>query len=357
MTLMQLKQNRNLTFWSLHALGWSAYAIAQYAGALLYGKAIAYSKVIVIASLTGFVLSAWLRLLCRWLWSKPPAVTVGLGLLGAYATALLWRIPVNLAYVTLFEEERMHFRGWVDYFSGTMSSTYLMVCWMGLYFGFHYYESMQQQREATLRHAALAQEAQLKMLRYQLNPHFLFNTLNAISTLILDNRNTVANSAVTGLSEFLRYTLDQDPMKKVTVAQEVDALNLYLEIEKLRFGQRLEIEFAIDEPASTMLMPSLLLQPLIENAIKYAVSPSERGGKIRIGGHVTGGMLQLEVSDDGPGMVDCSRLMNGRGVGIRNTRERLQVLYGERGVAHVHNTEPGLRVALTFPAESGASRT
>ena len=169
-------------------------------------------------------------MLCRWLWTKPPAVMIGIGLIGAYVDrAGLARSPVNLAYVTLFPEERMHMTHWVDYFGGTMSSTYLMVCWMGLYFGFHYYESMQTQREATLRHAALAQEAQLKMLRYQLNPHFLFNTLNAISTLILDNRNTVANSAVTGLSEFLRYTLDQDPMKKVTVAQEVDALNLYLE--------------------------------------------------------------------------------------------------------------------------------
>ena len=357
MTFMHLKQNRNLTFWSLHAMGWSAYAISQYLGALLYGKAIAYNKVIVVAAVSGFLISAWLRYLCRWLWNKPPAVMIGLGVLGAYVTALTWRLPVNWAYVTMFEWEREHMDHWYDFFSGTMSSTYLMVCWMGLYFGFRYYESAQAQREATLRHAALAQEAQLKMLRYQLNPHFLFNTLNAISTLILDNRNSVANSAVTGLSEFLRYTLDQDPMKKVTVAQEVDALNLYLEIEKLRFGQRLEIEFAIDETASTMLMPSLLLQPLIENAIKYAVSPSERGGKIRIGGHVTGGMLQLEVSDDGPGMVDCSRLTNGRGVGIRNTRERLQVLYNERGVVEVRNTEPGLRVALTFPAESGASRT
>lgn len=357
MTFMQLNKNRNLTFWSLHAMGWSAYGLAQYAGALLYGKAIAYSKVIVIASVTGFLLSSWLRLLCRWLWTKPPAVMIGFALVGAYLTALAWRIPVNLAYVTLFEEERMHFSGWVDYFSGTMSSTYLMVCWMGLYFGFHYYESAQADREATLRHAALAQEAQLKMLRYQLNPHFLFNTLNAISTLILDNRNTVANSAVTGLSEFLRYTLDQDPMKKVTVAQEVDALNLYLDIEKLRFGDRLTIEFSIDEAASTMLMPSLLLQPLIENAIKYSVSPRERGGKIRIGGHVTGGMLQLEVSDDGPGLVDVSRVSNGRGVGLRNTRERLQVVYGDRGVVQVANTEPGLRVALTFPAESGAART
>jgi sensor histidine kinase YesM len=140
-------------------------------------------------------------------------------------------------------------------------------------------------------------------------------------------------------------------MKKVTVAQEVDALNLYLDIEKMRFGPRLTLEFAIDEGALTVLMPSLLLQPLIENAIKYAVSPRERGGRIRIGGHVTGGMLQLEVSDDGPGMIDPTRLANGRGVGIRNTRERLQVLYGERGVVSVNNTEPGLRVALTFPAD------
>jgi LytS/YehU family sensor histidine kinase len=357
MTFIQLKQNRNLTFWSLHAMGWSAYAIAQYLGAMLYGKAIAYNKVIIIAALSGFVLSSWLRLLCRWLWNKPPAVMIGVGLLSAYLTALLWRIPVNLAYVQLFPEDREHMVTWIDYTSGTVSSTYLMVCWMGLYFGFRYYESMQQQREAALRSSALAQEAQLKMLRYQLNPHFLFNTLNAISTLILDNRNQVANSAVTGLSEFLRYTLDQDPMKKVTVAQEVDALNLYLNIEKMRFGQRLTLEFAIDDNASTMLMPSLLLQPLIENAIKYAVSPREQGGRIRIGGHVTGGMLQLEVSDDGPGMVNASRLTNGRGVGIRNTCERLQVLYGERGVVQVHNTEPGLRVALTFPAEPGAART
>src|SRR5262245_37575233 len=209
---------------------------------------------------------------------------------------------------------------------------------------------MQAQREAALRASSLAQEAQLKMLRYQLNPHFLFNTLNAISTLILDNRNRTANSAVTGLSEFLRYTLDQDPMKKVTVAQELDALSLYLDIEKMRFGPRLTIEIAIDAAAMTVLVPSLVLQPLLENAIKYAVSPREEGGRIRIGGHVTGGTLQLEVADDGPGLIDTTRLANGRGVGIRNTRERLQVLYGDHGVVKIDNTNPGLRVALSLPA-------
>lgn len=352
MTLTQLKKrDRDLLFWSVHAMGWTAYGISQYLGALLYSKPVAYTKVIIVAALAGFLLTAPLRYLCRWLWNRPPAVTIAVALVSAYSAALIWRAPVNWAYDTFIEEDWGMIHHWLDYFGGALHASYLMVCWIVLYFGFRYYESMQQQREAMLRASTLAQEAQLKMLRYQLNPHFLFNTLNAISTLILDGRNAVANCAVTGLSEFLRYTLDQDPMKKVTLAQEVEALNLYLDIEKLRFGPRLTLEFAIEPGASTVLMPSLLLQPLIENSIKYAVSPRERGGHIRIGGHVTGGMLQLEVADDGPGMVDATRLTNGRGVGIRNTRERLQVLYGDRGTVSVHNTEPGLRVALTFPAE------
>jgi two-component system, LytTR family, sensor kinase len=353
MDLTQLKRNRNLLFWSLHVLGWSGYGFSQYLGAMLYGKPVAYVEYIALAAISGCILSAPLRYICRWLWTKPPATMIAGGFAAAYITACLLRIPMNWFYHRYLEPEwpMVH---WYEYLMGAMSSTYLMACWIGLYFGVRYYETLQTQRVATLHASSLAQEAQLKMLRYQLNPHFLFNTLNAISTLILDNRNSVANSAVTGLSEFLRYTLDQDPMKKVTVAQEMDALNLYLNIEKMRFGDRLRLEYAIDAAASMMLMPSLLLQPLIENAIKYAVSPREQGGKIRIGAHVTGGMLQLEVADDGPGMIDATRVANGRGVGIRNTRERLQVLYEERGRVSVTNTEPGLRVALTLPAERAA---
>lgn len=356
MDLTQLTRNRNLLFWSLHFLGWSAYGFSQYLGALLFGKPVEYTKYIAIAALSGCILSMPLRYICRWLWTKPPATMVAGGIASAYLVACALRVVMNWAYHRYVEPEWpiVH---WYEYFMGALTSTYLMACWVGLYFGVRYYESLQMQRVATLKAASLAQEAQLKMLRYQLNPHFLFNTLNAISTLILDNRNGTANCAVTGLSEFLRYTLDQDPMKKVTVAQEVDALNLYLNIEKMRFGERLSLDFAIDASASTMLMPSLLLQPLIENAIKYAVSPREQGGKIRIGAHVTGGMLQLEVADDGPGLVDATRLANGRGVGVRNTRERLQVLYGARGTVLVGNTEPGLRVSLTFPAERGALPT
>ncbi len=152
-----------------------------------------------------------------------------------------------------------------------------------------FYERLQLEREATLKQSALAQEAQLKMLRYQLNPHFLFNTLNAISTLVLDGQNRTANLAVSRLSEFLRYTLDQDPMKKVTLRQELDALNLYLGIEKLRFGDRLRLEFDVDERVESALVPSLLLQPLVENAMKYAIAPREQGGSVTIIAGVEGG--------------------------------------------------------------------
>jgi len=210
---------------------------------------------------------------------------------------------------------------------------YLLLCWTALYFGIRYYESQQQQQEAVLKAVALAQESQLKMLRYQLNPHFLFNTLNAISTLILDNQNRTANHAISRLSEFLRYTLDQDPMKKVTLRQEIEALDLYLGTERLRFGDRLRLEYAIEGPALECLLPSLLLQPLLENSLKYAVSPREQGGCIRIEGRARGSMLEVSVIDDGPGMRDRFAPNERRGVGLRNTRERLAALPCAAGAA------------------------
>jgi LytS/YehU family sensor histidine kinase len=202
-----------------------------------------------------------------------------------------------------------------------------------------------------LKAVALAQEAQLKMLRYQLNPHFLFNTLNAISTLILDNQNRKANYAVTRLSEFLRYTLDQDPMKKVTLRQELEALDLYLGTERLRFAERLRLEYAIEDSALNALVPSLLLQPLLENSLKYAVSSREQGGLVRIEGRTREGWLELSVIDDGPGLREGGPVSERRGVGLRNTSERLAVLYGNNTHFAVSNSNPGLRVDMQLPLE------
>jgi two-component system, LytTR family, sensor kinase len=348
LTLDQLRSNRNVLFWSLHAAGWAAYAISQYFGALLYEKPVSYQQVIAIAAVAGFILSMPMRYIYRRLWGLSPGRTLLGVAVTCYVTALALRTVINISYRQLVEPE-WQFKTLFEFAQGALSTMYLLLCWSALYFGIKYYETLQKQREAALRSAALAQEAQLKMLRYQLNPHFLFNTLNAISTLILDSQNRTANHAVMRLSEFLRYTLDQDPMKKVTLRQEIEALNLYLNTERLRFAERLRLEYAVEEPALDALVPSLLLQPLIENALKYAISPREEGGSIRIEGRARGAMLEIAVIDDGPGLRDGNVAVDGRGVGLRNTRERLAVLYGESHRFTILNSHPGTRIEIGFP--------
>ena len=348
--LQQFRTNRNLLFWSLHAAGWAAYGITQYFGALLYEKPASYARVIVVSALAGFVLSMPMRYIYQRLSNRQPRTMI-LGVLATcYVTALGLRFVINLSYKT-FVEPDWQARTLFEFFGGALSTTYLLLCWSVLYFGIKFYESQRKQEEAMLKAVALAQEAQLKMLRYQLNPHFLFNTLNAISTLILDNQNRMANQAVARLSEFLRYTLDQDPMKKVTLRQELEALDLYLGTERLRFAERLRLEFAIEEPAMNALVPSLLLQPLIENALKYAVSSREQGGLVRIEGRTHEGWLELAVVDDGPGLREGAPTTERRGVGLRNTSERLAVLYGENRRFSVCNANPGLRVEMALPLE------
>jgi two-component system LytT family sensor kinase len=351
LTLEQFRSNRNMLFWGLHTAGWAAYGLTQYFGALLYEKPSSYARVIAVSAIAGFVLSMPMRYIYRRLWSRSPRARF-LGVLATcYITALALRIVINLSYKAFIDPDWQP-QTLFELFGGTLSTTYLLVCWSVLYFGIKFYESQRKQEEAMLKAVALAQQAQLKMLRYQLNPHFLFNTLNAISTLILDNQNRTANHAVTRLSEFLRYTLDQDPMKKVTLRQEIEALNLYLGTERLRFGERLRLEYAVEETALDALVPSLLLQPLLENSLKYAVSAREQGGMVRIEGRAREGLLELSVIDDGPGLREGAVPGERRGVGLANTRERLSVLYGENCRFAVLNSHPGLRVEMALPLET-----
>jgi hypothetical protein len=352
-TLEQLRSSRNVLFWSLHTAGWAAYGISQYFGARFYPQPSSYARVILASALAGFLLSAPMRLIYRRLWGRSPRTMIIGVLLTSYVTGLALRIVINFSYKE-FVDPDWHAQTLFELFGGALSSTYLLLCWSLLYFGIKFYESQRKQEEGMLKAVALAQEAQLKMLRYQLNPHFLFNTLNAISTLILDNQNRKANHAVTRLSEFLRYTLDQDPMKKVTLRQEIEALDLYLGTERLRFGERLRLEYAVEEAALGALVPSLLLQPLLENSLKYAVAAREQGGLVRIEGRIREGRLELSVIDDGPGLREGASSGERRGVGLRNTRERLMVLYGDDCRFTVLNAQPGVRVEMALPLETAA---
>ena len=352
MNVDQLFRDRRRLFWILNIVGWTGYTLAAWLGALAHEKPEAYFAVIVATAVTALIITLPMRWIYRRLWSRSP-LTLAAGLLvTSYVIAFGWRWLQNYLYYdwvkNSWQPEHV-----MDYVSGVMGSFYILLCWSGLYFGIKYYQQLQDQTEQTLKATSAAHQAQLKMLRYQLNPHFLFNTLNAISTLILDGANKTANDAVSRLSDFLRYTLDNDPLSRVTLGSELGALDLYLEIEKVRFGDRLVIEKTIEAKAQDALVPSLILQPLIENAIKYAITPSEDGGTLKISAKVQHGTLVLQLSDTGPGLGNGNGDQKSSGVGLKNTRARLQQLYGETQAFTLAPNEPsGLTITINMPYET-----
>jgi signal transduction histidine kinase len=347
----QLFRDRGRLFWILNLAGWTGYTLAAWLGALAHEKPEAYFAVILGTAVVGLVITIFLRLIYRELWDRS-LLTLTIGMLAAsYVFSFGWQWLHNIMY---FDWVKNSWRPehLMDFVSGILGSFYILLCWSGLYFGIKYYLQLQEQTQQTLAATSAAHQAQLKMLRYQLNPHFLFNTLNAISTLILDGKNEIANKAVSRLSDFLRYTLDNDPMSRVTLGSELSAIDLYLEIEKVRFGDRLIIEKSIEAKAQNALVPSLILQPLIENAIKYAITPSEEGGTLRISARVQHQTLVLQLSDTGPGLGNGNNGQKSSGVGLRNTRERLQQLYGDNQAFTLAPNEPtGLRITVNIPYE------
>jgi two-component system LytT family sensor kinase len=348
-----LVRSRSRLFWTLNIGGWTGYAITAWLGALAHEKPESYFAVIAATAVAGFLLTLPMRYLFHRLWSKSIAVLATTMLVVCYVFGLGWRWLQNYLYYD-WVKNSWYPDDIMEYVGGVMGSFYILLCWSGLYFGIKYYQQLQEQTEQTLKATAAAHQAQLKMLRYQLNPHFLFNTLNAISTLILDGANATANKAVSRLSDFLRYTLDNDPMSQVTLGSELSAIDLYLEIEKVRFGDRLIIEKSIESPAEKALVPSLILQPLIENAIKYAISPSEEGGTLRISARVQRGVLVLQISDTGPGLGNGQSEHKSSGVGLKNTRERLLQLYGDAQAFTLAPNEPsGLTITINLPYEEG----
>ncbi|MFL9841939.1 histidine kinase [Sphingomonas sp. ST-64] len=192
-----------------------------------------------------------------------------------------------------------------------------------------------------------AHHAQLAALRFQLNPHFLFNTLNAISSLIVTGRNAQAERVTMKLADFLRLSLETDPQEEITLDEEFANAQSYLDIESARFGDRLHVEF--DCPAALLdaMVPSFLLQPLVENAVKYAVAPSRDCITLALRAREIDGSLELVVQDGGKHALDAKP--GGLGVGLANVRKRISAFYGERGRMDVRANEHGFTVHLVLP--------
>jgi signal transduction histidine kinase len=201
-----------------------------------------------------------------------------------------------------------------------------------------------EQRMAEFRQQA--QAAQLRALRYQVNPHFLYNTLNSIAALILDGCNDAAERMVMGLSNFFRATLASDPASDVSLAEEVALQKLYLDIEAVRFGDSLQVRFDIADEVRGAQVPSLILQPLVENALKHGMNEAGRLTRLHLWAHRAGERLVIEVEDNGPGVGAAG----GTGVGLDNVRRRLEARFGS--AAHLDAgslPEGGYRARLELP--------
>jgi len=204
-------------------------------------------------------------------------------------------------------------------------------------------------RERALAAAeSAAQRAQLEALRLQLNPHFLFNTLNAISSLILTKRNEQAEQMTDKLSSFLRASLACDPSELVPIEEELELTAEYLEIETIRFGDRLRVDISCAPAARDLLVPGMLIQPLVENAVKYGVARSAEPVAIRIAADLDGDVLCLSVADDGTGSDSSAKAIS-TGVGLNNVRRRLASLYGNDASLSVEQLDPGFLARICIP--------
>ena len=313
-------------------------------------------------SLAGIVITFLLYLALR------PVAARSLGVKASVAAVLC--LPASMAYASVNyyafyiysplnavkQEQERNSMGWSplemayrSILESSFSWFFLFAAWAAFYVAMSY----AKQLRLADRHAAMlareAQEAQLRALRYQINPHFLFNTLNSLSSLILSRRTDTAERMLMNLSTFFRATLSADPTADVPLEEEIKLQRLYLDIEQIRFPDRLSVEVDVPEALQSARVPVLILQPIVENAVKYGVAKSRGPVSVRISANEEAGRLHIKVKDDGELPPDESE-GGGTGVGLRNVCDRLVARYGARaGCLHGPDPEGGYTVHIYMP--------
>ena len=231
---------------------------------------------------------------------------------------------------------------------GALTWYFLFIAWAALYVALSTHREL---RAADRRAGVLAreaQEAQLRALRYQINPHFLFNTLNSLSSLILSQKTDVAERMLMNLSTFFRATLSADPTADVPLEEEIKLQRLYLDIEQIRFPERLAVEVDVPDSLLSARVPVLLLQPVVENAVKYGVAKSKKPVTIRISAYEEAGRLHIKIKDNGE--TAAAEGDAGTGVGLRNVCDRLTARYGARaGCLSGPDPDGGFTVHIFLP--------
>jgi two-component system LytT family sensor kinase len=361
--ISRLNQNTELQFWLAQFFGWSVYSLVTFFALTVWDDNVTWSHVLHIAvqALMGILCSWPLRPLCRWAFDLPIMSRLLLATSGVLALSWAWTASRMTLFMWISGERGL----WQQFNDWYFGSLFVFISWTAIYIGMRYYGLLQLEHDKLLRAKASrreeqlkrlqaeaqSREAQLRMLRYQLNPHFLFNTLNALNSLVRTGESEQAGVMIDQLSSFLRHALDADGRPLVSLDEEMFMIRLYLEIERARFQDRLRLEFNIEPSAGLALVPSMILQPLIENAMKYAIADSENGGTISIEACVRKNRLILQVSDSGPGM-DTTTLGDERGIGLSNTLNRLETLFASDYAIEALDVKPsGLCISMDMPLQ------
>lgn len=345
-------------FWTLQIVGWLGYALVVFLAIVrpqlgepnfnFAGQMIN----LMVETMSGFFLSYLQWVLIRRIVHLPLKPLLFLSFSSSALLGLIFNvIKISSFKVIVYHQQwneawnMLEFGGWL------MFSLTTMFAWTSIFFIMLYNTKLQKEHESLLRAQTSAKDAQLQMLRYQLNPHFMFNTMNAISTLIYKHENDKANEMLDKLCEFFRYTLDQKAKSKTTLQKELELLDLYLSIEKVRFVERLTINIEIDEHTLDCQVPSMLLQPLVENSIKYAIEPRKEAGFVTISSDKVGNRLIINVLDNGNGQNN--KIINGFGIGVTNTKARLDAMFnGDYDLIISDNNQQGTTVTISVPFEA-----
>jgi len=314
-----------------------------------------FLRAVTVMTISGFLSC----LLLFWLFGKLERTLRGVRLVGAVAAACLvasagrsvFAVLLRYIGITVFIGEP-HLRWQAVCANALWGSGQLGLC-SGLYFMVRYWIELQDEREKTLRATALAHQAQLQMLRYQLNPHFLFNTLNSIRAMVIEDP-AKSRQMITRLADFLRYSLDGEA-RETTVGGEIAALHGYLEIQRIRFEQKLKVTTEIDPRAEAAVIPCFVIHGLVENAIKYGMDTSAMPLQVLIQVSITDGRMQIRVRNSGRLVArdaTGSGAAVGTGTGIRNIIQRLELSFPDRYSFEIYEGDGWVNADINLKLEA-----
>lgn len=326
-----------LPWWSVQLLGWMLYCVVTFLSLTLwYGDPQWLHVVQIFAeACLGAALTIPLGFAIKYAARGSISYRLILHLFIVAITAFIWNVMRMYMFETLFPGSEI----WQDFGGWYFASILIFSLWTALYYSIRAYSAVAAEQERALNEKlrritaeSLSRDSQLQMLRYQINPHFIFNTMNSINALVATERSKEARQMIDQFSSYLRITLEGDKNLFVSLDEEIEAIEGYLSVEKMRFHERLQMQIDIPEHLSDIMVPSLILQPLVENAVRHGVEGQRQTCLIKVSAQSVDDRLILKISNNGPPLkiTNEDALSHERkegGVGLKNVRSRLDTVY------------------------------